>query len=190
MAFDAFMMFADDKGTTIKAESQTDFSVASNDELMKGFETDKVFEVDDFSFDIEQVLNIGSQSSGVGAGKVTFNPFSFSRKTDVASPTFFQMCCAGTHFNYASLALRKAGGGTVSGLAFLRFDFRLVGVKTVSWSGADGDEAMKEEVTFEYGALTVRYRKQKPDGTLEAAIPAGWNRVRNKADQSDVTVAI
>jgi hypothetical protein len=27
------------------------------------------------SFDIEQVLNIGSQSSGAGAGKVTFNPF-------------------------------------------------------------------------------------------------------------------
>ena len=32
------------------------------------------------SFDIEQVLNIGSQSSGAGAGKVTFNPFSNTRK--------------------------------------------------------------------------------------------------------------
>lgn len=31
------------------------------------------------SFDIEQVLNIGSQSSGAGAGKVTFNPFSIKR---------------------------------------------------------------------------------------------------------------
>ena len=31
------------------------------------------------SFDIEQVLNIGSQSSGAGAGKVTFNPFSIRR---------------------------------------------------------------------------------------------------------------
>jgi hypothetical protein len=34
-----------------------------------------LFEINDFSFDIEQVLNIGSQSSGAGAGKVTFNPF-------------------------------------------------------------------------------------------------------------------
>jgi bacteriocin-like protein len=34
-----------------------------------------IFEVKDFSFDIEQTLNIGSQSSGAGAGKVTFNPF-------------------------------------------------------------------------------------------------------------------
>jgi hypothetical protein len=30
---------------------------------------------------IEQVLSIGSQSSGAGAGKVTFNPFSITRMT-------------------------------------------------------------------------------------------------------------
>jgi hypothetical protein len=38
----------------------------------------------------EQSLNIGSQSSGAGAGKVTFNPFSITRKIDKASPIFFQ----------------------------------------------------------------------------------------------------
>jgi type VI protein secretion system component Hcp len=32
---------------------------------------------------------IGSQSSGAGAGKVTFNPFSITRKVDKASPIFF-----------------------------------------------------------------------------------------------------
>ena len=29
---------------------------------------------------------IGSQSSGAGAGKVTFNPFSITRKVDKSSP--------------------------------------------------------------------------------------------------------
>ena len=38
-----------------------------------------------FSFDIEQTLNIGSQSTGAGAGKVTFNPFSITRKIDPGS---------------------------------------------------------------------------------------------------------
>jgi hypothetical protein len=33
--------------------------------------------------------NIGSQSSGAGAGKVTFNPFSITRKIDKPSPVFF-----------------------------------------------------------------------------------------------------
>jgi hypothetical protein len=50
------------------------------------------FEVEDYSFDIEQVLNIGSQSSGAGAGKVTFNPFQITRKTDKASPLLFAAC--------------------------------------------------------------------------------------------------
>jgi hypothetical protein len=44
-----------------------------------------LFEMNDLSFDIEQTLSIGSQSSGAGAGKVTFNPFSITRKVDRAS---------------------------------------------------------------------------------------------------------
>jgi hypothetical protein len=32
----------------------------------------------------------GSQSSGAGAGKGTFNPFPITRKIDKASPIFFQ----------------------------------------------------------------------------------------------------
>ena len=31
-------------------------------------------------FEISPTLNIGSQSTGIGAGKVTFNPFSITRK--------------------------------------------------------------------------------------------------------------
>jgi hypothetical protein len=37
----------------------------------------------------ETTLNIGSQSSGAGAGKVTFNPFSITRHVDKASPVLF-----------------------------------------------------------------------------------------------------
>jgi hypothetical protein len=38
--------------------------------------------------DLELVTG-GSQSSGSGAGKVTFNPFSITRKVDKASPILF-----------------------------------------------------------------------------------------------------
>ena len=31
----------------------------------------------------------GGQSSGAGAGKVTFNPFSITRKVDTTTPIFF-----------------------------------------------------------------------------------------------------
>jgi type VI secretion system secreted protein Hcp len=155
-----------------------------------------LFEIEDYSFDIEQTLNIGSQSSGAGAGKVTFNPFQITRKTDKASPILFTMCCAGQHFKIVSLYLRRSGGGAgaqgsqTSGTTFLRFDFALVAVKTISWSGSDGDEACKEEVTFEYGALQVRYQQQAEDGSAKGgAVPGSWNRVYNN-DKFDISQGI
>jgi hypothetical protein len=39
-----------------------------------------LFEIEDYSFDIEQTLNIGSQSTGAGSGKITFNPFSITSR--------------------------------------------------------------------------------------------------------------
>jgi len=192
MAFDTYMQFTDPNGTLIGGESQVQIDTSGESNLGKDITQGKIFEISDFNFDIEQALNIGSQSSGAGAGKVTFNPFSITRNTDRLSPKLFTMCCAGQHFKVTSLYLRRAGGGAggatgtgtqTSGTTFLRFDFALVAVKTISWSGSDGDEACKEEVTFEYGALQVRYVQQGVDGkpmTTADANPVGaWNRVYN-----------
>ena len=187
MAFDSYMQFQDASGNWLQGELQV--KVSDDKPLGTDIKEDHVFEIDDFNFDIEQVLNIGSQSSGAGAGKVTFNPFTVTRKTDRASPKLFTMCCAGQHFKVVSLYLRRAGAGGTSltasegtissGGTFLRFDFALVAIKSISWSGSDGDEAPKEEVAFEYGALQVRYSQQDEKGMLMAAIPGTWNRVYN-----------
>jgi type VI secretion system secreted protein Hcp len=202
MAFDTYMQFTDPNGTLIGGESQVQIDNGTESNIGKDIQQGKVFEIDDFSFDIEQVLNIGSQSSGAGAGKVTFNPFQVTRKTDRLSPKLFTMCCAGQHFKVVSLYLRRAGGGAggaagtgtqSSGTTFLRFDFALVAVKTISWSGSDGDEACKEEVQFEYGALQVRYVQQGVDGkpmTTADANPVGsWNRVYNN-NKFDLTAGV
>jgi|HubBroStandDraft_5_1064220.scaffolds.fasta_scaffold489367_1 type VI secretion system secreted protein Hcp len=194
MAFDTYMQFMKPDSSYLGGESQV--QIGTDSPLGTDIKQGNVFEIDDFSFDIEQVLNIGSQSSGAGAGKVTFNPFQITRKSDRASPILYTMCCAGQHFKTVSLYLRRAGGGTTdvknmtSGTTFLRFDFALVAVKTISWSGSDGDDACKEEVTFEYGALRVQYVQQKEDGTpMGAAIPGSWNRVYNN-NSFDLTQGI
>jgi hypothetical protein len=49
-----------------------------------------IFELDDFSFDIEQTLNIGSSTSGSGAGKVKFNSFNVTKQTNSTSPKLMQ----------------------------------------------------------------------------------------------------
>ena len=184
MAIESYMAFKQYSGAWLDAESQIDFSKI-NDPLMdtpSPLTQGKIFEVEDFSFDIEQTLNIGSSASGVGAGKVIFNPFSITRKIDKASPLLFQMACSGTTFETVVLALADSVGGAkpAAGLIFLRFDFKLVAVKTISWSYDAGSP--KEVVTFEYGGLQVRYSPQNPNGALAAPISGGWNRVKNVAD--------
>ena len=194
MAFDTYMQFMDSTGAYMPGESQV--VISGDSPLGTDIKQGTIFEIDDFSFDIEQVLNIGSQSSGAGAGKVVFNPFQITRKTDRASPKLFTRCCSGEHFKLVSLYLRRAGGqgglsgasSASSGFTFLRFDFALVAVKTISWSGADGDEACKEEVTFEYGALQVQYCQQdatgKPMTTSQGKTQGSWNRVYNNSSFS------
>lgn len=142
MAIDSYIAFQQysSGGAWLDSELQVDFSKI-NQPLMdtpSKLTQGKIFEIDDFSFDIEQTLNIGSQASGAGAGKVTFNPFSITRKTDRASPLLFEMACSGTPFETVVLALAKSAGGATTAavnsasLIFLRFDFKLVAVKTIS----------------------------------------------------------
>ena len=187
MAVDGFMAFKPYKGDWVASESQSDLSNLdpSTKPLMSAptsFPIGKgqFFEVDDFSFDVEQTLNIGSQSSGAGAGKVTFNPFSVTRKIDKASPMLYNYACSGTAFETVALMFRKSSGGTASGAPYLRFDFKLVAVKTIAWS--HDEESPRETVTFEYGGLQMRYTPQKPDGSMDTLVATGWNRVKNIAD--------
>jgi type VI secretion system secreted protein Hcp len=201
MAIDAYVKFIPYTGSTPDSESQVDFS-NNNEDIAAPFKSSKVmttangmitqfgqvFEIKDYSFDIEQTYNLGSQSGGAGAGKVTFNPFSITRAIDRASPVFFEHACGGTAFQMVHLGLRKSGGTgasgstetMTSGVFFLRFDFKLVVVKTISWS--HDDESPQETVTFEYGGLQIRYAAQNPNGSLYATKAGGWNRVQNKQD--------
>ena len=186
MAIDAYMTFTDYKGNDLDCESTVDFS-KNTEVLAKGMTAGKVFEIDEWSqLSIEQTLSIGSQSGGTGSGRVDFKEFSITRKIDKASPTFFRMACSGTPFKNVSLALRKSGGGDTSGMIFLRFDFKLAAVKTIAYS--HDETSPKEEVSFEYGGLLVRYCVQKSDGTMAGALPAGWDRTKNVRNDNDFTI--
>jgi type VI secretion system secreted protein Hcp len=136
-----------------------------------------LFAIEDWSMDVEQILNIGSPSSGAGAGRVVFNPLTITRKVDQASSRLFLQTASGTPFQFLDLLQVKpsAEGRTV----LVAWRLGHVAVKTIGWV-ADEDGA-KETVSFEYGALTIGYQPSSPDG---AAIPMefrGWDRVRNVA---------
>jgi hypothetical protein len=61
-----------------------------------------VIPVSSVVMDSEQTLNIGSGSTQSGAGKVTFNPISFTKSIDTASPYLFSAEASGTAFATAT----------------------------------------------------------------------------------------
>ncbi len=177
MAFDAFLIFKNPGAGAKAIEGET---------RDKDMSKEKAFEIDEFDFGCENTLNIGSKSGGAGSGKVTFKEFTVGKQTDNGSANLFLACCNGGHYGDVELILRKAGGdASASGIPYLKFSFKLVAVKDITWSGSDGDEACKETVIFEYGAIKVEYFPQKPDGSVGAPKTQMWSRILNR-DQFEV----
>ena len=182
MAIEAYMTFLPYTGAALECESSVAFQ--GSDNLVSDMKGGTVFEIEEWSqLSIEQTLNIGSQSSGTGAGRVDFKEFSITRRIDKSSATFFKMACSGTPFKNVALALRRASGGDTAGLFFLRFDFKLAAVKTISWS--HDETAPKEEITFEYGGFHLSYAPQNSDGSQGTTQMDGWDRTKNIRQQND-----
>ncbi|HWE72374.1 MAG TPA: type VI secretion system tube protein Hcp [Stellaceae bacterium] len=158
MALDSFLQFNDGGhagAAVLNGETQ--------DIEMKDLKP-RPFDISTWTFGASQQVNVGSSSSGIGAGKVEFQPFKITKQVDTSSPFFFQTCAQGGHYEQCTLFVRKGGGAAArSGIIYLRFDFKMVFVTQINWS--HDDTAPKEEVTFDYGALQVTYTRQKKDGS-------------------------
>lgn len=169
MAFDAFCYFT---GTDVEGETQ--------DKEMK---KQKAFEILSFEIGAENNINIGSISAGGGAGKATFKELSFTKKTDTASCAMFSKLCEGNHFDDMVIELRRSGGTPgASGKTFLKWEFKLVMIQDMSWSGSDGDDICEETVIMQYGAMKVTYTPQDKQGKDSGPKSGEWSRVLNTAN--------
>lgn len=168
MAFDAFCYFLD---KDVKGETQD-----------KKYKDKGAFEILSFEIGAENNINIGSISAGGGAGKATFKELTITKKTDTASCEMFSRLCDGTHFDDMHIVLRRSGGGGKSGDEFLKWEFKLVMIQDISWSGSDGDDICEETLVMQYGAMKVEYSQQDVKGTMKKHSDAMWSRVKNKAE--------
>ncbi|MEM0937122.1 MAG: type VI secretion system tube protein Hcp, partial [Pseudomonadota bacterium] len=145
------------------------------------------FEVLSFEIGAENNVNIGSISGGAGAGKASFKELNFTKKTDTASCAMFNKLCVGEHFAEFIIELRRqsgtAAGKGASGLTFLKWEFKLVMIQDIAWSGSDGDDVCEETVVAQFGAMKVTYVPQNQDGSPNSKDKkvTEWSRVKNKA---------
>jgi type VI secretion system secreted protein Hcp len=117
-------------------------------------------------------------SGGGGAGKVQMQDLSFVKLVDKASPKLLLACSTGQHLKTAILTARKAGEQPQE---FLVLRFSDVVVTSYQTGGsAGGEEGPVDSVSLAFGRLEMEYRPQKPDGSLDAPITAGWDVKQSK----------
>ena len=72
---------------------------------------------------------------------------------------------AGQHIPTAVITVRKAGKDQQE---YLIYTMKDILVSSVSQTG--GGEAPMEALALDFSSLTIRYRPQKPDGTLDKEV--------------------
>lgn len=138
------------------------------------------FDVHDFSFGVENVVNVGSSSGGLGSGRVELERVEFSKNTDTSTAALVLAACTGRHINEFHISLRKGGGDVKrSGGEFIHITMKNVVVESVKWAGADGDETLKDNVVMAFAGIKIVYMKQDMKGELTAGGAVEWNQTTN-----------
>ena len=134
-------------------------------------------ELESFSFG---GTNAGSFSSGGGGGtgKVVLNDFHFVKKVDKASAKLFTSCATGEHLKKATLVCRKAGKDQQEFLVITLTDTMVSSYQT---GGSAGSSIIpSEQISLGYAKIEIKYKEQKPDGTLGGEVVGGWDLKTNK----------
>lgn len=117
-------------------------------------------------------------AAGGGAGKVTMQPFNFVMKTSKASPQLFLACAGGQHLMSARLTARNSGK---NGHTFLRWTLVDVVVAAYEISALEGgDDLPRDQASLSFAKIQVEYIPQKPDGSSDTPVEAGWDVKANK----------
>jgi type VI protein secretion system component Hcp len=131
--------------------------------------------ITDFTFQVQQSLNIGSATSGAGGGRISFQPLMVTRKLDKNSPLLFKTSATGGHFAQVLLSLVINNGGPKGARLIVQWRLGLVFVKSITYT--DGTE----QDTFAYGSVLFSYFPQNVTGTMGTPTVGGWNQVKNQS---------
>jgi type VI secretion system secreted protein Hcp len=105
---------------------------------------------------------------GGGGGKVAMQDFHFVMRMNTASVSLMKACATGQHIKEATLTARKAGKGQQEFLVVKMNDVLISSYQTGGSEG--GDPVPTDQVSFNFAKIDVEYKRQKPDGALDAGI--------------------
>lgn len=137
--------------------------------ISKGHE--KNIQISSFSWGASNPTT-GVTGTGLGAGKVSLSDMSFSANVSKASPLLFQKCAAGEHIAKAVFTARKAGKDQQE---FYKITLSDLLISSYQAGGSDSGDLPMDSFSLTFTKIHFDYKPQKADGTLEAAIPGGWD---------------
>jgi type VI secretion system secreted protein Hcp len=112
-------------------------------------------------------------ASGGGAGKVDVSDMQISKHVDAASPMLALACCKGTHYDSATLTMRKAGG---TALEYVTITLTDLIVTSYSVSEGGGGDLLTDTVTLNFGKFKYSFQPQDNKGAKKGgAIDATWD---------------
>jgi len=134
-------------------------------------------EIYSFSWGASNPTTVGPGSGGLAAGRVSVSSFNVMKKTEASSATLFAACCAGQHFDKATVEMSKATGTSGQQQVFLKYTFTDVMVESVQWSGSTGgDDTPTESVSLAFAKCEINYSKQdEATGAMSPAGDASWD---------------
>jgi type VI secretion system secreted protein Hcp len=132
---------------------------------------EKTIEIDSFSFGAANAGS-GGKGGGGGTGRAHVKDFNFMMKANKASPKLFLACCTGEHFKKGVLVCRKAGKDQQE---YYKITMTDVLVTSYQAGGSTGHVIPVDQVTLNFAKIEFEYKPQKADGTLDAAVKAGFD---------------
>ncbi len=146
MAVDVFLKLGDIKGESKDSKHPNEIDVLS------------------YSWGMTQTGTM-AYGGGGGAGKVSIQDMTITHSFDKASAVMMMACATGEHIKEGTLVARKAGKGQQEYLIIKMNDILITGVQS---SGSS--ENPVESVSMNFAKVSVEYKPQKEDGSVEAGV--------------------
>ena len=114
---------------------------------------------------------------GGGAGKVSVQDITITKRVDKCTPTIIKACCSGKHFDEAKLTVRKAGDNP---LEYVVLTMKDVLISNITQGGNGGQELINETITLNFADFTYTYVPQNRQGGAEGSVVTGFNIAANQ----------
>lgn len=129
-------------------------------------------EIGDWSWEVEAEAS-HLKGTGAAVGKPQPGVLNFKHYYDKSSPVLMQFIVKGTHFASATIDMLKQTGKDQPDL-FFQLVAKDVFITKVTNSGTEEGE-VSQEVDLVFKAISIGYKRQKNDGTLDKTLFFRWN---------------